>query len=326
MLTYILRRVLYAIPILIGVNLVTFALFFLINTPDGMARSILGDKRVDQAMIDQWKSERGYHLPRLWNGAAEGAARITETIFWKKSMPLFSMEFGRSDLDNHDVGEAIAGRIGPSLNITLPMFLISLVVNVFLAMLVAFHRGTYIDLAGLVLCVLLMSISVLFYIIGGQFLFAKVLHLFPISGYDAGWGSLKFVLMPIVIGFLASLGGNVRYDRTVFLEEINKDYVRTARAKGLREGTVLFRHALKNAMIPILTSVVVTIPFLIMGNLLLENFFAIPGLGSYVIDAIQKQDFAVVRAMVYLGSVLYIGGLLLVDVSYTLVDPRVRLG
>jgi peptide/nickel transport system permease protein len=134
------------------------------------------------------------------------------------------------------------------------------------------------------------------------------------------------VVLPILIGFIAGLGGSIRYDRTIFLEEINKDYVRTARAKGLGEGTVLFKHALKNALIPILTSVVVTIPFLIMGNLLLEAFFGIPGLGGYLIEAIQKQDFAVVRAMVYLGSVLYIAGLILVDISYTLVDPRIRLG
>jgi len=325
MTAYFLRRLLHAIPILIGVNLATFSLFFLIQTPDDMARSILGDRRVDRAMIEQWKSERGYDLPRLWNPAASGAGRLTRTIFWTKSMPLFAMEFGRSDLDQHAIGEAIVERIGPSLYVTLPMFAISLAAAIVMAMVVAFHRGTSLDLAGLVACVALMSISLLFYIIAGQFLFARVLRLFPISGYDSGWSGLKFVMLPVVIGVLSGLGGHVRYYRTVFLEEINKDYIRTARAKGLGEGAVLFRHALKNAMIPILTSVVVTIPFLIMGNLLLENFFGIPGLGNYAIEAIRKQDFAVVRAMVYLGSALYIGGLLLVDLSYTLVDPRVRL-
>ncbi len=326
MLAYLLRRLAYAVPILIGVNLLTFALFFFVNSPDDMARTILNDRNVSREMIEQWKREHGYHLPRFINPQAPGVRKATETIFWQKSMPLFRMEFGTSDTDNSFIGREILDRMWPSLNITLPMFFLSLAIDLFLAMIVAFYRGSYIDLAGLILCVVLMSVSILYYIIVGQFLFARELRLFPFSGYDTGWHSLKFVLMPIVIGILAGLGGAVRYDRTVFLEEINKDYIRTARAKGLGEGTVLFKHALKNAMIPILTSVIVTIPFLITGNLLLENFFSIPGLGSYLIDSIAKQDFAVVRSMVYLGSLLYIFALILVDLSYTLVDPRVRLG
>lgn len=325
MLGYLLRRLAYLAPILIGVNLLTFALFFLVHGPDSMARTILGERRVDAEMIAQWKREHGYDLPRLWNPTERGVRRLTQTIFWQKNLPLFRLDFGRSDFDNHRIGEAVRERMWPSLHITLPMFLLSLGVTVALAMFVAFHRGTYIDTAGLVVCVVLMSVSTLFYIIGGQFLFARVLRWFPFSGYDSAGGGLRFVLMPIAIGFLAGLGGQVRYNRTVFLEEIHRDYVRTARAKGLGEGAVLFRHALKNAMIPILTSVIVTIPFLIMGNLLLENFFGIPGLGSYVIDAIQRQDFAVVRAMVYLGTLLYLAGLLMVDLAYTWVDPRVRL-
>lgn len=325
MLTYILRRILYALPILVGVNLITFALFFFVYSPNDMARTILGDKRVAPAMIEQWKQEHGYHLPRVINLGERGARVLTQTIFWQKSMPLFLLRFGRSDMDGTSISSEIQRRIWPSLHITLPMFLISLIVDIVIAMLVAFYRGTYLDTLGLLACVVLMSISLLFYIIGGQFLLAKYLRLFPISGYDTGANCIRFVLLPITIGFLAGLGSGVRYNRTVFLEEINKDYIRTARAKGLGEAAVLFRHALKNAMIPILTSVIVTIPFLITGNLLLENFFGIPGMGSYIIDAIQRQDFAVVRSMVYLGSLLYIAGLILVDISYTLVDPRIRL-
>lgn len=325
MLTYLARRLLYALPILLGVNLLTFTLFFVVSSPDDMARQILGDRRVDRQLIENWKRERGYHLPRIWNAGEAGLAKVTQTIFWQKSARLFVFQLGVSDLDGSGIGREVRRRIAPSLRVTLPMFLISLVVNVVFAMLVAFYRGSYIDTAGLILCVVLMSISVLFYIIGGQFIFAKFLRLFPISGYAGGWTGLRFVLLPVVIGILSGLGGSVRFNRTVFLEEINRDYIRTARAKGLGEGAVLFRHALKNAMIPILTSVVVQIPFLIMGNLLLENFFAIPGLGSYLIDAIQQQDFSAVCAMVYLGSLLYVGSLILVDVSYTLVDPRVRL-
>jgi peptide/nickel transport system permease protein len=189
----------------------------------------------------------------------------------------------------------------------------------------AFFRATVLDLTGVVLCVALMSISTLFYIIGGQYLLSKLWHLVPISGYEGGLDAVKFVILPVIIGVIGGVGAGSRWYRTLFLEEMGRDYVRTARAKGLAESTVLFRHVLKNAMIPILTGVVVVIPLLFMGSLIMESFFGIPGLGSYTIDAIQAQDFAVVRSMVFIGSVLYIVGLLLTDISYTWVDPRVRL-
>jgi peptide/nickel transport system permease protein len=153
-----------------------------------------------------------------------------------------------------------------------------------------------------------------------------MLRLSPISGYDSGVDMLKFVILPVVIGIISGIGGGIRFYRTIFLEEVNRDYVRTARAKGVSEAGVLFKHALKNAMIPILTNVVLAIPLLFMGSLVMEAFFAIPGLGSFTIEAIQAQDFAIVRSMVYLASVLYIVGLLLTDISYTLVDPRIRFG
>jgi peptide/nickel transport system permease protein len=152
------------------------------------------------------------------------------------------------------------------------------------------------------------------------------LHLVPVSGYeDTGLNAIKFLVLPVIIGVVGGIGSGTRWYRTIFLEEINKDYVRTARSKGLSEIRVLFKHVLKNAMIPILTGVVVVIPLLFMGSLITESFFGIPGLGSYTIDAIQSQDFSIVRAMVFLGSVLYIIGLLLTDISYTVVDPRIRL-
>jgi peptide/nickel transport system permease protein len=176
-----------------------------------------------------------------------------------------------------------------------------------------------------VLCVAMMSISSLFYIIGGQYLLSKLWHLVPISGYAGGVDAIKFVVLPVIIGVIGGIGSGSRWYRTLFLEEMGKDYVRTARAKGLSEPVVMFRHVLKNALIPILTGVVVVIPLLFMGSLIAESFFGIPGLGSYTIDAIQAQDFAVLRSMVFIGAVLYIVGLLLTDISYTLVDPRVRL-
>jgi len=324
MISYLIRRILYAIPILIGVNLLTFALFFVVNTPDDMARMQLGIKRVTPEAIEKWKQQRGYDKPLLLNSAAGGAGKVTETIFWQKSASMFVFDFGYSD-DGRNISREIQTRMMPSLAIALPTFLVGLMVYVSFALLMTLFRGTALDIAGVALCVLLMSVSGLFYIIGGQFMVSKLWHLVPISGYAGGLGSIKFVVLPIVIGVAGGIGSSGRWYRTIFLEEIGKDYVRTARAKGLSELRVLFRHVLKNAMIPILTGVVVVIPLLFMGSLLTESFFGIPGLGSYTIDAINAQDFSVVRAMVFLGSVLYIVGLILTDVSYTVVDPRVRL-
>jgi peptide/nickel transport system permease protein len=324
MFAYVIRRALYAIPILIGVNLITFMLFFVVNTPDDMARMHLGMKRVTADAIEKWKAEHGYDRPLLFNAEAEGAEQVTGTIFFDKSVRLFAFDFGSSDA-GRDIGQDISQRMWPSLAIALPTFLIGLLVYISVAMLLAFFRGTYLDIAGVTLCVILMSISGLFYIIAGQYVFSKLLHLVPVSGYEPGWLAWRFVLLPVAIGVVAGIGSSSRWYRTIFLEEINRDYVRTARAKGLPEVRLLFRHILKNAMVPILTGVVVVLPTLFMGSLIMESFFGIPGLGSYTIEAIQKQDFAIVRAMVFLGSVLYILGLLLTDLSYTLVDPRIRL-
>jgi peptide/nickel transport system permease protein len=323
-LAYIVRRVLYAIPILIGVNLITFALFFVVNTPDDMARMQLGTKRVTPEAIEKWKAERGYDRPLLWNSQKENFAKITDTIFFQKSVRLFALDFGAAE-DQRDIGNEIRMRMGPSLALAIPSLLVGLAVNITFALFMAFFRASYLDFWGVVLCVAMMSISTLFYIIGGQYIASKLWHLVPISGYAGGLDSARFVVLPVLIGVIGGIGSGGRWYRTLFLEEISRDYVRTARAKGLAESAVLFRHVLKNAMIPILTGVVVVIPLLFMGSLLSESFFGIPGLGSYTIDAIQAQDFAVVRSMVFIGSVLYILGLLLTDLSYTVVDPRIRL-
>jgi peptide/nickel transport system permease protein len=324
MLAYILRRAFYAIPILIGVNVITFALFFLVNTPDDMARMQLGVKRVTPEAIARWKEERGYDKPVLYNAAAPGlAAKFTQTIFFEKSARMFAFDFGRAD-DGRDIGREIRMRMMPSLALALPVFVVGLLIYITFALGFAFFRATYIDFWGVVLCVAAMSISSMFYIIGGQYLVSKLWHLTPISGFSGGFDAFRFLLLPAAIAVIAGFGGATRVYRTFFLEEVSRDYVRTARAKGLSEAVVMFRHVLKNAMIPILTGVVAALPLLFMGSLVSESFFGIPGLGSYVVDAINSQDFAIVRSMVFLGSALYILGLLLTDISYTLVDPRVR--
>jgi peptide/nickel transport system permease protein len=443
MTAYVIRRCLYAIPTLIGVNIIVFALFFFVNSPDDMARAHLGQKRVTPEQIDAWKRQRSLDLPYFYNAgwqrigslpatASESRAefatpgvgtymlvveapaaakeaqartlrvqcsqqerlalprdfdgegrlalpadnkrrryvfeiapllaanaapaeppviavslgvaapapahralleyqatlpvlsRFTQTVFFQRSVKMLFFSYGKSD-DGKDIAAEILKRMVPSHSIAVPVLFLALFVDIFFAMLAAFYRGTYVDYWGVILCVVLMSISGLFYIMGGQVLFSKALRLVPISGYDYGLNSIKFVALPIAIIILSGMGGSVRFYRTVFLEEINKDYIRTARAKGLSEAAVLFVHALKNAMLPILTGVVASLPFLFAGNLLLESFFAGPGMGSFTLDAIQRQDFAVVQAMVCLGSFLYIVGLVMTDISYTLVDPRVRL-
>ncbi len=323
MSAYIIRRLIYGVFVLLGVNVLTFALFFFVNSPDDMARAQLGTKRVTPEAVVKWKHERGYDKPLFINDKISGIERVTETVFFDKSIRLFALQFGSSD-QGRNIGYDISTRMWPSLAVQVPAFVVGLAVYITFALLMAFFRATYIDFWGVVLCVLMMSISALFYIIGGQFVFGKLWNLVPISGYDSGFNAIKFLLLPVLIGVISGIGGNARWYRTIFLEEINKDYVRTARAKGLSETRVLFRHVLQNAMIPILTGVVVVIPLLFMGALITESFFGIPGLGSYTIDAIRQQDFAIVRAMVFLGSVLYIIGLILTDISYTLVDPRVR--
>jgi peptide/nickel transport system permease protein len=307
-----------------GVNILTFVLFFVVNSPDDMARLQLGQKHVTEAAITNWKHQHGYDKPLLWNSDAEAEKKATETIFYTKSVGLFLFRFGTSD-SGRNIGDDIQQRALPSLAVALPTLLLGLVVNISFALMMVLFRSSYLEQAGVVLCVVLMSISSLFYIIGGQFVFAKVLKLVPISGYDDGLAAIKFLILPVLIGVFSGIGSGGRWYRTLFLEEVEKDYVRTARAKGLTETQTLFRHVLQNAMIPILTGVVVVLPLLFMGSLIMESFFSIPGLGSYTIDAINSQDFAIVRAMVFLGSVLYIIGLLLTDISYTLVDPRVRL-
>jgi len=326
LLAYILRRLLYAVPIVLGVMVLTFLLFFVVNKPDDMARRILGEKHATREAIETWKREHNYHLPLFYNAADRGLGTLTNTLFFQKCARLLAFDLGQSDVTGRDIASEIRRRMGPSLAIAVPTFLIGMAVEITIALIIAFCRGTYLDRWGTVVCVLMMSVSSLFYIIGGQFVFAQWLRLFPISGFDWGAAMPKFVVLPVVIGVVAGIGGSVRYYRTVVLEEMGRDYVRTARAKGLGEGSVLFRHVLKNAMIPILTNTVTAIPFLFMGSLIMESFFAVPGLGSMTITAIQAQDFAVVRSMVYISAILFIIGLLLTDISYTLVDPRITLG
>ena len=326
MLNYVLRRIGYGVLILLGVNLATFFLFFTVNTPDDMARLNIGGKRVSAEQIAKWKAERGYDKPLYINEQRQGTEKFTDTIFWDRSVSLFELDFGRADAESAgDIGYQVRSRMMASLQLALPLFILQVIASTAFALQLVLFRNSRIDFWGVVLCVLMLSISSLFYIIVGQFLFSRIFKLVPISGYTEGLDAVKFLVLPVLLALVARLGGEARLYRAMFLEEVGKDYVRTARAKGLSERIVLFRHVFKNALIPIITSAGSYLPYVFLGSLVFESFFGIPGLGAFVIEAIAGQDFAIVRSMVFVGAVLYIASYIAIDFAYTWADPRVRL-
>lgn len=320
MFAYVIRRMAYGVVTLLGVLFFLFVLFFFVTAPEDIAKRALGDKAPPEA-VQQWIANHGYDRPRFWNPEAP-----LDTMLVDHYRRMLTFDFGRSDADDVPIAKRLREGAGPSLALTVPLFLLSLPIALGAALFVAFFRETYIDRAGVVLCVLAMSVSLLLYIIGGQYLIGKVLRWFPISGFDTDPAVIgRFLALPVLIGLLSSLGSEVRFYRTVFVEEAGRDHVRTARAKGCGEGRVMTRHVLRNALIPVVTQVVLEIPFLFTGSLLLESFFGIPGLGSLTVEAINGNDFATLRTMVFIGATLFIGGQIVTDVAYTLVDPRIRL-
>jgi peptide/nickel transport system permease protein len=316
---FIIRRLLYGVAVVLGVLFLLFLLFFTVTSPDDIARKALGDKAPPQ-VIEQWKANHGYDRA-LWPWED-----WEENLLFDHYRRMLTFDFGLSDADDSPIIDRIKAGMGPSLSLTVPLLVLGLLAAIPLSLLVAFFRETYIDRMGVFLCVLAMSISALLYIIGAQFLIGKMLRWFPISGFDTNLILLpRFLALPILVGLMSGIGGDVRFYRTVFLEESNRDFVRTARAKGASEARILSHHILRNSMIPIMTQVVLAIPFLFMGALLTEAFFGIPGLGSITVDAINANDFSTLRTMVYIGSLLFILGQVATDLSYGLVDPRVSI-
>jgi peptide/nickel transport system permease protein len=309
---YLARRILYMIPTLIGVSLLTFLLFFMIFSPETLARRNLSAKNPSPAQIATWVHEHGYDRPKA-------------VLFKEHMESMLTFDFGRSDKTKDPIIDRIKAGALPSLELGALTFGVTLMVGLALAIVAAYLRGTYIDTATMGFAVLLMSVPIVVYVIGVQYCFGKLLRYGPLAGYAPGPGGLKFMILPVLVSVVSGSGYYVRLYRTFLLDETSQDYVRTARAKGVSERLVLFKHVLKNAMIPVVTTTVAAIPSLILGNLVLESFFGIPGLGNYLVGAIGTQDFAVVRAMVYLGTLLYVAGLLVTDVLYAALDPRVRL-
>lgn len=306
---YVIRRLLYTIPILLGVCLIIFFLFNVVS-PDPTLL-MLGKHATAKQMIEL-RHELG--LDRAWY-----------VQYFDIVKSAFTFDFGRSWSTKQEIIEMIKRGAIPSLTISLPAFIISTIIAISVSLVVAFFRGSGFDRFVIFFCIALMSVSSLAYILFGQKWLAYDLNWFEISGYESGFPNfIPYILLPIIIWVILSIGPDMRFFRTVILDEVYQDYVRTARAKGLSEGSILFKHVLKNAMIPIITYVVIQIPFLILGALLLESFFGIPGLGGITLVAIDSSDFPVIKAMTILSAVGFILFSVLIDVFYTLVDLRIR--
>jgi len=354
MTAYIIRRLFTVIPITLGVLLLVFVIYRVIGG-DPAAR--LAGKNATPQKIEQIRKQFGYDKPRFFNWGAAFAPLATparqwwevtfkdvigdkpgwndwkeatlkcqplavfDSQFWHLVRRFAQLDFGRSLQSNQRISTMIAEGVVPSLCVTTPIFVIELSVAIALALLCAYYRNTWIDRTFVVISIVAMSISGLVYIMLGQYFFAFSLGWFPVWGFEGP----AYVALPVAIGVVAGLGGSLRFYRTIMLDEMYQDYVRTAFAKGCSQREVLFKHVLKNALIPILTNVVVAIPFLYTGALLLESFFGIPGLGRMTVDAIYTGDEPVLFAMVFIGSVIFVIANLITDLCYTWADPRIRL-
>lgn len=307
---YIFRRLLYIIPVLLGVCLIIFVLFNLV-APDP-AYTLLG-KHATPKQIAELHHELGMDKPYL--------VQYIDTV-----KTAFTFDFGYSWTSKQKIWEMIKLGAGPSLSITGPIFIISNLFAISLALLVAFYRGKFIDKFILILSIAGMSIPSLAVVLFGQWFFAYKLGWFEISGYEYGFPEfIPYVILPVILYVCISFGADTRFYRTVILDEAYQDYVRTARSKGLSEMKVMFKHVLKNSMIPILTQIIIQIPTLILGLLFAESFFSIPGLGAMTINAINNSDFPVIKAMTILSAVGFIIFGVITDVLYTVVDPRMKL-
>lgn len=312
MAAYIIRRLLYTIPIVFGVLLLTFILFTVVG---GDISFEIAGKNATPETIREIREEYGFNKPLFLAWDSQFVRHFKDAL---------TFNFGRA-LDREPVIDKIKRGVIPSLSLTVPIFFGEVIISVTIALFVAFLRGTVWDIVAVVLCIAGMSIPYLSFILFGQYFLAYKWGFFPVF-FSPELSIPQYVALPVIIGVVTGLGGNVRFYRTVMLDEMRADYVRTAFAKGLDARRVLFRHVLKNAMIPILTTIVLAIPFLFLGSLLLERFFGIPGIGYLMVEAIGARDYFVINAMTYISAILFVIFNLITDICYALVDPRISLG
>lgn len=310
MFAFVVRRLLYAIPIVLATTLLLFLIFNIV--PGDPVYQVAG-KHLTPEIYESIKHELGLDKP-LWE----------QYLVLLKQLATF--DFGRSYATKQLISEMMFEGMGVSFSLLFPPFIISVVTSVLFGILLAYYRGTKFDRFVVAGSVAMQAISVIVYIIVGQYVFAYLLGWFPISGYDPSWtGRWQYLMLPAIIDIVLTLAPEIRFYRTVFLDEIGQDYVRTARSKGLPDKTVMTRHVLKNAMIPIITNVVLSLPLLILGAVLIESYFSIPGLGELIVRAISNSDRPVLIAVTIVGTLVYVFFNILSDVLYAVADPRVQL-
>jgi peptide/nickel transport system permease protein len=306
---YVIRRVWQMIPTIAGVILL---IFFLFNWVGGDPAQVLAGKISNPEQIANIRKQLGVDQPYWYQ-------------LWVFVQQVFTFDFGRSWSTNEEVSRILLTRVGPTLTIMVPVLIIETVLAVLFAIMVAYVRGTLTDRTIMIVCTVAMSISFLVYIIVFQWLFGFILGWFPVQGWsESFWKNLvTYAPLPIMLAVFVGLAPQLRLYRSFFLDEINQDYVRTARAKGVPEKKVMLKHVLRNAMIPILTNIGISLPGVFVGSFLLEVFFSIPGLGREIITAVNRSDFPVIKAVTVYLAVLTMVINLLVDVMYKYVDPRV---
>lgn len=310
MLSFLIRRVIYGVPIILGTTLLLFIIFNVV--PGDPALQVVGRHATAETIANS-RRELGLDRPL-----------VVQYLSLLKQIVTF--DFGRSYQTKQEITSMIAEGIGPSLSLAAPAFVVATVISLLIGLFVAMYRGTVTDRVVVAFCVAGQSISLLVYILAGQYFMAYKWGYFPISGYDPSWtGRWHYLMLPGIIFIVLTLAPQVRFYRTVILDEIYQDYVRTARSKGLQDRVIMLRHVLKNAMIPIITDIIINIPFLILGSVLLESFFAIPGVGDLIVRAIANSDRPVLMATTILGTVAFVFFNIVSDVLYALVDPRVQI-
>jgi len=311
MMAYIIRRVWQMIPTMLGVVLLVFLLF---NWVGGDPAYVLAGKISNQEQIDNIRRQLGVDQPfyvQLW-------------IFIKQ---IVTADFGASWSTNEKVSSILATRLGPSLTVLVPLLILDTIIAVALALAVAYVRGSLTDRFVMIVCTVGLSVSVLVYIIVFQYVLAYKLGWFPVQGWGDSFAEnlFRFSLLPILIALVVSIAPSLRLYRTFVLDEINQDYVRTARAKGVGENRIMWVHVLRNASIPIITHVMAALPGLLIGAFLIERFFSIPGIGREVILAVERSDFPVIKALTVYVAITTMIVNLLADLTYKAVDPRVQL-
>ncbi len=308
---YILRRLWQMIPTMLGVVLLVF---FLFNWVGGDPAYVLAGKISNQEQIDNIRRQLGIDQPYY----------VQLGIFVKQ---ILTANFGASWSTNEKVSHILLTRLGPSLTVLVPLLILSTLISIALALAVAYVRGSLTDRLVMIVCTIGLSVSILVYIIVFQYVFAYKLGWFPVQGWGDGfWHNLAvYASLPILISLVVSIAPDLRLYRTFMLDEINQDYVRTGRAKGVSENRIMWVHVLRNASIPIITNLMSSLPGLLLGSFLIERFFSIPGIGREVILAVERSDFPVIKAITVYVAFATILTNLLADLTYKAVDPRVQL-